>query len=91
MGKLTVTGWGSFCQGSRWALSWSSPSQGSLGFCELIEWDTRQEQQAANLLIVAWLSDITFLFAFLGLDEWLCICKRTNQGTLSQAKRMLQC
>lgn len=93
MGKLTVTGWGNFlfCQGSRWALSWRGPSQDSLGFCEVIEWATRQEQQAANLLIAAWLSDITFLFGFLGLDEWLCICKRTHQAMLSQTKRMLQC
>lgn len=89
MGKLMVTGWGiffSFCQGSCWALSWSGPSQDSLGLCEVIEWATRQEQQAANLLIAAWLSEIAFLFGSLGLDEWLCICKRTYQVTLSQTK-----
>jgi hypothetical protein len=40
-----------------------------LGFCEVIEWDKRQDQQAANLLIAAWLSDITFVFGFLGFDE----------------------
>lgn len=91
MGKLTVTGWRIFLPEKSLGSFLERSSQGSLGFCELIEWDTRQEQQAANLLIVAWLSDITFLFAFLGLDQWLCICNRTNQGTLSQSKRMLQC
>ena len=42
-------------------------------------WDTRQEQQAANLLIAAWLSDITFVLGSPGLDEWLCVWKRTNK------------
>ena len=38
-----------------------------------MEWDTGQAQRAANLLIASWLSDITFAFGFLGLEEWLCL------------------
>lgn len=56
---------------------------------EVIEWDRRQEQQAANLLIAAWLSDLTFVFGFLGLDEWPC--ERTNPGALSQAAGTRRC
>ena len=44
-------------------------------------WDTGQEQQAANLLIAAWLSDITFVLGFPGLDEWLCVWKGTNKAS----------
>ena len=44
-------------------------------------WDTGQEQQAANLLIAAWLSDISFVLGFPGLDEWLCVWKGTNKAS----------
>lgn len=64
-----MTGWGNFLFLPGKTGPWRGPSQDSLGFCEVIEWATRQEQQAANLLIAAWISDITFLFGFLGLDE----------------------
>lgn len=56
-----------------------------------MEWDTRQEQQAANLLIAAWLSDITFVLGFLGLDKWPCMWKRTNEGIFSQAGEGYTC
>lgn len=50
------------------ALSWST-----LGLHEVIEWDTGQDQQAANLLIAAWLSEPTLVFGFLGHEGWPCM------------------
>lgn len=48
-----------------------------------MEWDTGQDQQAANLLIAGWLSDATLVFGFLGLEEWHV--RRREQGVSRQA------